>query len=525
MGSLTPGTFGKYEILERIAAGQSTELFKARHTGIGGFARYLAIKRLLPHRNRDQTFVDAFAAEARRAGLLSHANIVQLLDLGQIDDAWFISMEFIDGPDLAQVLAQCQAKNITLPVPHAVFVCIEVLKALEYAHSRQISRGGQASELKAIHRNISPEKILLSVQGEVKLADFADPSTSGHQRYRAPEQVANQGDERSDLYSCGVVLYEMLTGMHPKDTNTAPVSHLVAEAPYSLDSVLTTVLNPDPRFRFATATAMKRALDDFFHDEGFIFSHSTLASFLKGLFPNPQHRRRQALGDRETKLLKRSDMLEEKALLESIDLDPDELPTHFKPPPSLSRAEPQANFPAAESISRLTMPILEESEDDIQLLDSWSEAQTVIQPDPSKAAKRVEELDTTRLSPPPPPPQVPQKPPESLASRLPPPRALPQARPEEPVLPDAAHVHISSSGQRFLVLFTAISVVAMVGMLFLGFFVGSHTAVVRPAQLDLELPAGINATINGQPHDGSIINLEGGRRHTLEISPQAVPDP
>jgi serine/threonine-protein kinase len=525
---LSEGTFGKYEILEQIASGSSTELFKARRSGIGGFSRSLAIKRLMEHRNRDREYVDGFVAEARRAGLLSHANIVQILDLGQIDGAWFVSMEFVDGPDLAQVLARCRAKGITLPVPHSVFICIEVLKALEYAHSRQVMRGGRTNSLQAIHNNISPEKILLSAQGEVKLTDFANPATGGHSDYRAPEQVSGAPTEKSDLYSCGIILYEMLTGVHPSETGQKPPSHVNPDVPFSLDSVILAVLKEEQRFRFATATAMKRSLDDFFHDSGFIFSHSTLASFLKGLFPDPKQRRRQALGDQETLLLNRQPPPVPDGIA-APENPMEDMPTRINAPPVLPPAELRKRFPIGESISRLTLPILEEAGDDPTLIESnvdmWAEAKTVIKRDPSLTNnKSADDLEATRLTTAPPPPMLPPKSSNQIARRAPPPRSgTPSPETSEHSSPPAAG-GMPANSQRFLILFTAISVVAMVGMLFLGFFVGRHATLVRPAQLTLDYPDSTQIMINGQPHDGSTVDLKAGRRHKITIRPQQASD-
>lgn len=517
-------TFGKYEILEQIASGSSTELFKARRSGIGGFSRYLAIKRLMEHCNSDRDYVDGFVAEARRAGLLSHANIVQILDLGQIDGAWFVSMEFVDGPDLAQVLARCRTKGITLPVPHSVFVCLEVLKALEYAHSRQVMRGGRTNSLQAIHNNISPEKILLSAQGEVKLTDFANPATEGHADYRAPEQLSDGPTKQSDLYTCGVILYEMLTGVHPSETGYKPPSHVNPDVPFSLDTVILAVLKEDPRFRFATATAMKRSLDDFFHDAGFIFSHSTLASFLKGLFPDPKQRRRQPLGEQETLLLNRGLPLAPDSVPD-VENALEEMPTRLNAPPILPPAELRKRFPIGESISRLTLPILEESGEDPTLIESnvdmWAEAQTVIKRDPSLTdRKTADDLEATRLTTTPPPPILPPKPSSQTSRRAQQPRSF--AAQQETIVPGAVQMHsgMPASSQRFLILFTAISVVAMVGMLFLGFFVGRHATHVRPAQLTLDHPEGLQIEINGQPHEGGTVDLEAGRRHNISITSQ-----
>jgi len=313
-------TFGKYLILERIATGTMAEIFKARLDGIGGFHRFFAIKRVPPALSQDKELVELLVEEAKIAGLLSHANIVQILDLGKIDDLYYVAMEYVDGRDLGSVLERCREKGITLPVPHSVFIAIEMLKGLEYAHQRQILRGGRPVPLNIIHRDISPANMLVSFQGEVKLTDFgmarakvrAARTLSGVQRgrfdYCSPEQAdARDLDQRSDLFSTGVVLYEMLCGTHPfrqkgdvqtidaiRATAPLPPSHVNPDVPYSLEQVLLRAMSRDPSDRYATASELKGALDEFFHESGFIFSHSTLAAFLKGLFPESKRRRTPA---------------------------------------------------------------------------------------------------------------------------------------------------------------------------------------------------------------------------------------
>ena len=314
-------TFGKYLILERIATGTMAEIFKARLDGIGGFHRFFAIKRVPPALSQDKELVEMLVEEAKIAGLLSHANIVQILDLGKIDDLYYVAMEYVDGRDLGSVLARCREKGITLPVPHSVFIAIEMLKGLEYAHQRQILRGGRPVPLNIIHRDISPSNMLVSFQGEVKLTDFgmarakvrAARTLSGVQKgrfdYCSPEQTDSQDlDQRSDLFSAGVVLYEMLCGTHPfrqkgdvqtidaiRATDPPPASHVNPDVPYGLEQVLIRAMSRDPGERYATAAELKGALDEFFHESGFIFSHSTLAAFLKGLFPESKIRRAPAL--------------------------------------------------------------------------------------------------------------------------------------------------------------------------------------------------------------------------------------
>lgn len=306
-----PDRFGKYRVLRRIAVGGTAEIYEARLDGIGGFQRTFAIKRILPHLSGQAEFMDMLVEEAKVAGLLSHANIVQIMDLGQEAGDCFIAMEFVRGPDLGAVLARCRDKGIALPVPHAVFVASEMLKALEYAHTRQVVRNGRLIPLDIVHRDISPANILLSLQGEVKLTDFGIAKASvnalqtvsgvikGRFDYMSPEQSAGDPvDARTDLFATGVVLYEMLTGRHPFRRNKEPATLDAIRAgdfkppsahnpdvPHALELVVQKALAVDPDDRWTDATDMKDALDRFFHEAGFIFTHTTLAAFLRGLFP------------------------------------------------------------------------------------------------------------------------------------------------------------------------------------------------------------------------------------------------
>ena len=299
--------FGKYQILEKLASGPFSTIYKARLEGIGGFHRLFAIRKLPPKLSTNPAYIDRLVEEAKLAGLLSHANIVQILDLGQIDQSYYIAMEYVNGQDLGTILRRCRAKNITLPLPHALFMMLEALKGLEYAHQRKVLRGGRPVPLNLVHRGLTPSNILASLQGEVKLTDFgltrahAAVRKTDHKRlsYQSPEQLTGTPiDHRSDIFSLGVVLYEMLCGRHPflrtspEGTKEAILKHQFKPAstanpdiPYSLEVILEQTLAVQPDERFQTAAAFKESLEGFFHDAGFIFSHSTLAAFLKGLFP------------------------------------------------------------------------------------------------------------------------------------------------------------------------------------------------------------------------------------------------
>jgi serine/threonine protein kinase len=354
--------FGKYKILEKLAESNFSSIYKARLEGIGGFHRLFAIKRLPTKLSANKNYMDRLIEEAKLAGLLSHANIVQILDLGQIDGSYYIAMEYINGRDLGSVLKKCRTKRITLPLPHSLFTILETLKGLEYAHQRKVLRGGRPVPLNLIHRGISPSNILMSLQGEVKLTDFGlsrarqtiSKPSNVRLSYMSPEQLdGGTVDFRSDIYSLGVVLYEMLCGAHPflkhdeKQTAEAIRSHKIKslsavnpDVPFSLEIILEQALAGNPEERFQTAAAFKESIEGFFHDSGFIFSHSTLAAFLKGLFPkNENQNARKPMSAQETIPLHKNYPL--------IDDESEEIPTSLNNIDLLDLPTDSAEYPIA----------------------------------------------------------------------------------------------------------------------------------------------------------------------------------
>jgi len=303
--------FGKYQIVEQIASGGMAEIFKARMDGLGGFQRLYAIKRILPEFAENKDYIEMLVEEAKIAGLLSHANIVQIVDLGQVDGSYYIAMEYVDGPNLAMLLERLKERKSKLPLPHAIFICLEILKALEYAHNRQIMRGGRPVPLDIIHRDICPANILLGLRGEVKLTDFGIAKASvrsintvtgvvkGRFDYLSPEQARGEDPTQlCDIFCVGILMYQMLTGRHPfhqaeevktldaiKRASFVPPVAFNPEVPPAIDRLLAQTLTASTSERFASATAMKESLDRFFHEAGYIFSHGTLAAYLKGMFP------------------------------------------------------------------------------------------------------------------------------------------------------------------------------------------------------------------------------------------------
>lgn len=222
MADFEPRPFGKYFLTEKIAVGGMAEIYRAKVFGVDGFEKTLAIKKILPHFSSDKEFISMLTNEAKLVVQLSHPNIVQVYDLGRVREDYFISMEYIHGVNLRQFLTKSLEIGKPVPIEIGLHIISEVLKGLEYAHSK---RGGNGTSLNIIHRDVSPHNILVSYEGEVKLVDFGIARAAqtishtqlgilkGKVTYMSPEQALGKPlDQRSDIYSAGIILFEMLTG-------------------------------------------------------------------------------------------------------------------------------------------------------------------------------------------------------------------------------------------------------------------------------------------------------------------------
>jgi hypothetical protein len=298
--------FGRYELLDPIAKGGMAEVFKARLQASAGAEKVLCIKRILPHLSRSPDFVSLFVKEAKIALTLNHGNITQVFDFGEADGVYFLAMEFIEGRDLAQLLARVSDVGRSLEVPAVLHVAIEVAKGLGYAHSR-LGPNGQPSPV--VHRDVTPQNILISYTGEVKLADFgiahaatkAEPgevTLRGKICYLAPEQLSgDRGDPRSDLFSLGTVIYEMLTGFPPFRAETdletlerirshdpEPPSWLRTDLPPELDGIVARALAKDQGARFQKAADLQVALTQVLHGKWPDYTAEKLSENLQDLF-------------------------------------------------------------------------------------------------------------------------------------------------------------------------------------------------------------------------------------------------
>src|SRR5450830_705268 len=218
----SPGAFGRYQLLQKIGAGGMAEVYKARMRGEQGFEKIVAIKRIVPHMATNAEFVTMFVDEAKLAAQLNHNNITHIYDLGKVDAWHYIAMEYVEGKDLRTLLKLGKERGFPLAAELALFIAAKIASALDYAHRRPAPDG---SELNLVHRDVSPQNILISDEGDIKLCDFGiakaaskvsttiSGALKGKLQYMSPEQAwGKRLDRRSDIFSLGSVLYEMLTG-------------------------------------------------------------------------------------------------------------------------------------------------------------------------------------------------------------------------------------------------------------------------------------------------------------------------
>jgi tRNA A-37 threonylcarbamoyl transferase component Bud32/uncharacterized membrane protein affecting hemolysin expression len=296
---------GPYVLKEKVAQGGMAELFLADYIRSGGFRKKAAIKRILPHLSENKDFINMFTREARVAALLQHPNVVQIFDYGKIDKAYFIAMEFIDGKNLGEILSSLEQG---LPIDNAIFIISETCKGLNYSHTRHDDE--TRKPLNIVHRDISPQNILISYQGEVKITDFgiskasSEPSFTqagvikGKLAYLSPEQVLGKPvDHRADIYALGLVFHEMLTGKRVYEFDTdfqairaipkmeiEPLFDLIPEVPEELNRIVMKCLEKENEQRYQSASELYADLAAFKREYKMPFDASDLVVFMKKNF-------------------------------------------------------------------------------------------------------------------------------------------------------------------------------------------------------------------------------------------------
>ncbi|MBN2493623.1 MAG: protein kinase, partial [Deltaproteobacteria bacterium] len=310
---ILPREFGKYHLIERIATGGMAELYRAKLYGAGRFEKDLAIKKVLPHLAQDDAFVQMFMDEAMITVTLSHGNIVSVIDFGEMDGEYYLVMEFVDGIDLQSLIKKGAETGDPFPPSVAAYVSEEICRGLEYAHSKI---GPDGEPLQIVHRDISPQNILISFEGQVKIVDFGIARAAsritatqagvvkGKVSYMSPEQLTGQMvDRRSDIFACGVCLYEMLTCQRPFEGDTpqatlALITRCIYTAPQKINrqigrklgAVLKKALEKSPKKRYQSAGKMASGLSKYLHSIGDHPSARDLASFVKERMPEARPR-------------------------------------------------------------------------------------------------------------------------------------------------------------------------------------------------------------------------------------------
>ncbi len=308
---------GRYELMERIAIGGTAEVFRGRVVGAAGFEKHVAIKRILPTFARDERFIRALVNEARIASSMSQANIVQMHDVGVTEDGqYFLVMEFVDGRDLRTVLERLAQHGRRLSPDLAMFIVGEIAEALDYVHRRTDAHG---QPLRLVHRDVSPPNILVSRNGEVKLADFGIAKRAHEQSvvstlkgkfaYMSPEQSRLQPlDHTTDLFSLGAVLYELICGRRAfqgasdletlllvREARFVPPAEVEPRMSSQLESIITRALSLRPRDRFRSAAEVGVALREVrFSQTEATSGAPELARLMRELFPAEPVRAQEA---------------------------------------------------------------------------------------------------------------------------------------------------------------------------------------------------------------------------------------
>jgi serine/threonine protein kinase len=311
-----PTSFGRYALFDFIGKGGMAEIFLARQkTELGAFRRCV-VKKILPELANHRTFAEMLVHEAKLAARLSHANVVQVFDLGRAGDRLFIAMEYVEGFDLNDLLRRCARAKVPLPWEMSVHVVRESLKGLDYAHRRTDDEG---APLGIVHRDVSPSNLLVSFEGEVKVCDFGiaraneviresnvrpqeqawDEALKGKAGYMSPEHARGEiVDARADVFAAGIVLWELAAGRRMYKTGEGrdtlieqaraaripelPATSLPAED--ALRAILSKALTADRNARYASAAALLRDLDAYAAEAALVPSPLKLGDWLAKTF-------------------------------------------------------------------------------------------------------------------------------------------------------------------------------------------------------------------------------------------------
>jgi serine/threonine protein kinase/Tfp pilus assembly protein PilF len=306
MTDFEPIQFGKYQLLDKIAVGGMAELYRAKVTGDYGFEKQVAIKKILPHLSDEGNLVKAFIDEAKLAALLQHENIVQIYDFGNLNGEYFIAMEYLFGKDLRKLSYKAKAKAVPIDLENTLYVISRICAGLDYSHNLKDLQG---KPLNIIHRDINPQNIIITYEGQVKIIDFGIAKAASHNSttheglikgklaYMSPEQANGKTiDHRSDIFSSGIILYELLAGqrmfqgetMHiytqVRDAVYEPLESLMPDLPARLHEVVQHALAKEPDQRYQSGGEMLADLEECIYQLSFRPNARNFAVCVKDLF-------------------------------------------------------------------------------------------------------------------------------------------------------------------------------------------------------------------------------------------------
>jgi tRNA A-37 threonylcarbamoyl transferase component Bud32 len=298
---------GKYEIIKRLATGGMAEIFLARVSGLPGFQKMVVIKRILPQLATKTDFVEMFLDEARIAATLQHPNVVQMYDVGVVDGNYFIAMEYLHGEDVRSLTRTLHRQDRKLPLEHALNIAIGVASGLHYAHEKV---GFDGTPLEIVHRDVTPQNIIVTYDGAVKLLDFGIAKASnrfgetrfgtlkGKVPYMSPEQCRGEPlDRRSDIFSLGIMMYELTLGKRLYqgksdfevlkqivEGTVTPPRELDPEYPPVLEAIVMRALDKEKDKRYQTARDIQADLEGMVRADRLHVSPITLTRFMEEIF-------------------------------------------------------------------------------------------------------------------------------------------------------------------------------------------------------------------------------------------------
>ena len=319
MSVFQPVQFEKYLLLDKIATGGMAELYRAKITGVQGFEKLVAIKKVLPHLVCEEDLINSFIDEAKLAAYLQHQNIVQIHDFGNKNGNYFIAMEYLFGKDLRFIIQKSKQMNLPVSLENALYIASKICEGLYYAHNLKDFHG---ESLNIIHRDIGPQNIFITYDGQVKIIDFGiakaaiqDTTTQGCMikgkvAYMSPEQAMGKTiDHRSDIFAIGIILYEMVTYKRMFEGDTIQVYDNVRKAifeppesanpdlPPSLYKILNKALVKDPEERYQSADEMNADLEKSISQHSFLTTDRSLSQYMKNLFKEDTNAEELAMRD------------------------------------------------------------------------------------------------------------------------------------------------------------------------------------------------------------------------------------